>query len=239
MSIIALLLIVFASLFIAWIGATALMMTGLSRSVAKFQAISCFFGVGFTTAEAEMIVSHPVRRKIASHLIILGNLGITGALGALIVTMVKSDPDWVNHLFGIKSESKAVHLLMAAGIFGVTVLVFRLGFVHRLIEATIRFSLERSGVVRAMDYETLLRAREGYVVSEFEIDPGHPFIGRTLESLALGKNGVLVLGILRESGEYEPTPSRLTTIEEGDVLTVYGEETRLRETLSAKEVSQE
>jgi len=238
-SIIVLLLIVFASLFIAWIGATALMMTGLSRSVAKFQAISCFFGVGFTTAEAEMIVTHPVRRKIASHLIILGNLGITGALGALIVTMVKSDPDWVNHLFGIEGQSKVFHLLTVAGVFGVAVLVFRLGFVHRLIEATILYSLERSGVVRAMDYETLLRAREGYVVSEYEIDPGHPFIGKTLEALALGKNGVLVLGVLRDSGEYEPTPTKLTAIEEGDVLIVYGKEAGLRETLLAKEVPQE
>lgn len=239
MPIIALLAIAFVSLFIVWIGATALMMTGLSRAVANFQAISCFFGVGFTTKESEMIVSHPVRRKIASHLMILGNLGITGALGALIVTLVRSDPDWIDQHLGIENGSVALHLLMAVGVFLVTVLIFRLGFVHRLIEATIRYSLERSGVVRAMDYETLLRAREGYVVSEFEIDPGHPFIGRTLESLALGKNGVLVLGILRESGEYEPTPTRLTTIEKSDVLTVYGEETRLRETLAAKEVSQE
>ena len=43
----------------------ALMMTGLEKHKARFQAISAFSGTGFTTKEAELIVNHPVRRKIA------------------------------------------------------------------------------------------------------------------------------------------------------------------------------
>ena len=54
MPLFALLIIVAVALLIVRIGATALMMTGLSRDVAEFQAISCFFGVGFTTNEAEI-----------------------------------------------------------------------------------------------------------------------------------------------------------------------------------------
>ncbi len=50
MPLLALLIIIIVALVIVRIGAKALMMTGLSRDVADFQAISCFFGVGFTTS---------------------------------------------------------------------------------------------------------------------------------------------------------------------------------------------
>ena len=37
----------------------ALMMTGLEKKKARFQALSAFSGTGFTTKEAEAIVNHP------------------------------------------------------------------------------------------------------------------------------------------------------------------------------------
>ncbi len=40
------------------------MMTGLSWDAASFQSYSAFFGVGFTTREAELVVNHPIRRRI-------------------------------------------------------------------------------------------------------------------------------------------------------------------------------
>ena len=58
------------------IGAVAFHLTGIEWSVAKFQALSCFSGAGFTTTESELITSHPQRRKIASVLIISGNVGL-------------------------------------------------------------------------------------------------------------------------------------------------------------------
>ncbi|MHC4256266.1 MAG: TrkA C-terminal domain-containing protein, partial [Planctomycetota bacterium] len=48
------------------IGAIAFQLTGLNWELAKFQALSCFTGTGFTTRESELIVGHGQRRKIAS-----------------------------------------------------------------------------------------------------------------------------------------------------------------------------
>ena len=62
--VIALLVIALVSLLAVRVGATALMMTGISWDTASFQAYSAFFGVGFTTKEAELVVNHPVRRRI-------------------------------------------------------------------------------------------------------------------------------------------------------------------------------
>ena len=233
MPIFALFVIAAVSLVIVRIGATALMMTGLSRDVADFQSVSAFFGVGFTTSEAEMITSHPVRRKIVKHLIIAGNVGLTSALGALIVTLMDTESEWFNRFLANTggASSILIRLLVAVVGLGLIFLFFRLGIIRRLFEAVIRYTLEHSGAVRAMDYETLLRAHAGYVVSEFEIDPGHPFIGRSLMDLRLSSRGVLVLGIYRESGEYLGTPHKDSMILAGDVLTVYGREEQIRDVL--------
>lgn len=236
MPLLALFFIAAVALVVVRIGATALMMTGLSRDVADFQAVSCFFGVGFTTSEAEMIVSHPVRRKIATHLIITGNIGLTGALSTLILTFVSPEQDWLDHLielvFGTSQGSVFfVKILLILAVIVLISLMFRLRPVRVLLEWIIRYSLERASVVRAMDYDTLLRARDGYVVSQFEVDPGHPHIGKSLGDIGLGSRGVLVIGIYREGGPYIGAPRRTTLIQAGDILTVYGEDSVLRHEL--------
>ncbi len=127
MPLLALLIIVIMALVIVRIGAKALMMTGLSRDVADFQAMSCFFGVGYTTSESEMIVGHPAHRKIATHLIISGNIGLTGALSTLVVTFVQNDPDWLDNLLPIHGSS-AFFLKIGVILGGVLVIggIFRL-----------------------------------------------------------------------------------------------------------------
>jgi hypothetical protein len=89
-SIIAFFVIALVSLIAVRVGSTALMMTGLSYDTASFQAYSAFFGVGFTTREAEMVVNHPVRRRIIRDLILAGNVGLTSALATLVVTLMQS-----------------------------------------------------------------------------------------------------------------------------------------------------
>jgi Trk-type K+ transport system membrane component len=70
------LLVIFFSFLIVRAGAIALMMTGMDEKRARFQALSAFSGTGFTTREAEFVVTHPKRRRIVSWLMILGNAGI-------------------------------------------------------------------------------------------------------------------------------------------------------------------
>ena len=74
------------SFVVVRIGAIAFQLTGLEWSLAKFQALSCFSGTGFTTKESELITSDKQRRKIATILIILGNAGFV----ILIATLASS-----------------------------------------------------------------------------------------------------------------------------------------------------
>ena len=48
-----------------------LKMTGLDLEKSRFQVISMLTHTGFTTSESELIAQHPLRRRIASALMVL------------------------------------------------------------------------------------------------------------------------------------------------------------------------
>lgn len=225
MPLLALLVIVFVALLIVRIGAKAMMMTGLARDVAEFQAMSCFFGVGFTTSESEMIVGHPARRKIASHLIIAGNIGLTGALSTLIVTFVQNEPDWLDEIIPL-SGSSAFFMKLGIILGGILFIggLFRLSITKALLDRIIEFTLGRVHGVRAIDYETVLRTGDGYSVMQVELESGNELIGSTLAGAALGSKGVLILNIKRRDGAIIGAPHPTTELCAGDLLTVYGDE---------------
>ena len=219
--IIALIVIASFSLFAVRIGGTALMMTGLSWDVANFQAYSAFFGVGFTTTEAEHVVNHPVRRRIIKHLILAGNVGLTSGLATLVIALLRAEGEHRNLIVYLA--------ILGGGLLAVGVL-FNTGIIRRIMDAWIRAALSRAGIVRATDYDLLLRVSSGYWISEFEIEPGHWLEECTLRNSGLNEAGVLVLGVIREDG-YIGAPEADLRFRAGDLLTTYGRESAVREVL--------
>lgn len=224
-AIVSLLVIAVVSLVIVRIGATALMLTGLSWDISSFQAYSAFFGVGFTTAEAELAVSTPQRRRIIKHLILAGNLGLTAGLGSVIVAFVKAD--------GLRAELSVLGWIMG-GLVVIALLSLappmRIG-----LDWTIRQTLKRSGVLHVADYGMLLRLHAGYGVSEVKVAATSHLVGHTLAHLRLGSQGVVVLGITRRGiddiarDEYIGTPHGSAEVRAGDLLTLYGRPERIAE----------
>lgn len=213
-AIIALLVIALVSLLAVRVGSTALMMTGLSWDTASFQSYSAFFGVGFTTKEAEMVVNHPVRRRIIRDLILAGNVGLTSALATLIVTLLQSSSD---------GDTVKMLAWLAGGLLALY-FISRLGWVQKALDHLIQHALERAGLVRALDYELLLRIQHGYVVSEIEVLPDTYLAGRTLRDSRPWDRGVVILAIKRDGETHPGIPSRDDLIQPGDVLTAYGKE---------------
>lgn len=212
-SFIALLLIIVVSLLLVQLGANALNLTGMSRSASQFQAASAFFGVGFTTRESEMVVEHPVRRRIVLHLIIAGNIGLTSALATLVVTLLQTrEPG--NHFWLMAP-------LLAASVVGFGLLL-NVRWVKRPLDALMRRFLTGAGVIRALDYEVLLHVKEGFSVSEVELWDGHPFVDRSLAESRPSDLGIVVLGIHRKDGGFTGAPGKHARLHAGDVVMIYG-----------------
>jgi hypothetical protein len=200
------------SLLITRIGAMALMLTGVSEELARFQARSAFTGTGFTTSESEVVLSHPVRRRIVMMLMILGNAGIITVVATLVVTFAQSGQagDW---------------LIRAAILTGGLVALWLLSlsrFVERTLASTIAWGLKKWTSVDARDYAHILHLSQDYGVVELAVETQHWLADRTLAEMRLRSEGVLVLGVQRQEGQYLGTPDGETRILAGDTLILYG-----------------
>lgn len=210
----ALLIIVMLSLLVVRIGTNALILTGMSQEAAKFQAASAFFGVGFTTAEAEMVMRHSVRRGVILKLIVAGNVGLTSALATLVVTFVAND----------ESDGMS-HLLQATlTVLGITSVAFLLNLkvIKKPADAIMLRYLKSSGVVQAMDYELLLKVEHGFSVSEVTINSDHPWCGKKLLESRPSECGVVVLNVRHADGRFSGAPDKDLKLQQGDEIMVYG-----------------
>src|SRR4051794_37013058 len=145
--------VLFLSFVVIRVATSALTLTGMSRESARFQARSAFFGVGFTTSEAESVVDHPVRRRIAMWLMWLGNAGIISVVGSLVLSFGGGGPTW---------RRLAV---IAAGLLVLT-LIARSRFVERAMDRMNERLLDRFAGVDARDYAGLLHVRGGWTIDE-------------------------------------------------------------------------
>jgi hypothetical protein len=218
----AVLLSVFAvlviSIVVTRVGAIALAHTGLARDVARFQARSAFLGVGYTTSEAEAVVNHPVRRRITSVLILLGNAGIVGAIASLVLSFTRAS--------GGQIAARGVVLLLGLVVF---LVVLRSRPVDRALSRIIDAALRRWTDLDVRDYAELLELEGDYGVMELAVEDEDWLAGRKLSEAELRDEGVVVLGIRRRGGRYVGAPDGATVIEPGDSLLVYARTQRLCE----------
>ncbi|UGS35437.1 TrkA C-terminal domain-containing protein [Capillimicrobium parvum] len=192
-------------------GTEALVLTGLSRDIARFQVRSAFFGVGYTTAEAETIVNHPLRRRIVQMLLVAGAIGISGVVSSSILTLARQEDSIVGPLLGLVG---ATLLLWAA---------MSVKPLDRLMTRIVAWGLRRATNIDTRDYDALLRIHDQYSVTQITIRPDGILAGRSLAEVAPESPGIVLLGIERaEGGEYVGAPPLDTRIEAGDVLTIYG-----------------
>lgn len=215
-AIILLLLVVLVGLLITRIATAALMATGMSRQYAKFQSRSAFTGVGFTTDEAENVVTHPIRRRVVMVLMLLGNAGIATVIATLLVGFTGAQ----------LGEQLQRGVVLVAGLAAIWVVASN----RRADEILQRFFariLRSRYQLEVQDYAGLLRVGADYAIGELQVQDGDWLADRTLAELRLTDEGVTVLGVERD-GSYFGTPGGDTRLEPGDTLTLYGRDDALK-----------
>lgn len=216
LALVTLFIVVLLSLLVTRVAAVALTLTGMSREAARFQARSAFTGVGFTTSEAELVVKHPVRRRIVMALMLLGNIGIASVIATLILSFAA----------GGSGELRRGLVLLA----GVAVLWLAASsqWIGRHLERLIARVLRRWTDLPRRDYGSLLHVREDYGISELRVGPEDWLAGRTLAQTRPGDEGMVVLGIERGDA-YLGAPSGSTEVCADDTLLLYGPVGRVKE----------
>ena len=206
------------SLLVTRIATLALTLTGLSSEAARFQARSALTGTGFTTNEAEAVVSHPVRRRIVMTLMLLGGVGLVTAIATLIIGFANAS----------RAEAFGRLMILGAGL-SVLLLIARTRWFNRALGPLLVRLLNRYADFETQDYAELLRLGGEWGVGEVSVREGDWLACERLVDLDLRPEGVAILGIERADGTYLGAPGFDTEVQPGDVLLLYGRRERLAE----------
>ncbi|WP_319582255.1 TrkA C-terminal domain-containing protein [uncultured Pseudodesulfovibrio sp.] len=217
-AIVSLLLVLVVSMIITRVASLALTHTGLSRQSAVFQARSAFTGVGFTTAESEKVVNHPVRRRILLLLMVVGNAGVVTAIATLLMGFIRvnsGSPIWMRVL------------VLAAGLALLLALAMSKRMDH-FLSRVVLWALKRYTSLNVRDYAALLHLSGDYAIGEIYVQKDDWMAARSLRSLRMASEGVVVLSVTRADGTFVGAPKPETELQAGDMLVVYGRTPRIQ-----------
>jgi len=192
-----------------WLGSIALETTGMERSKARFQALSALSGTGFTTREAETIVNHPKRRRIATWLILIGNAGIIAFI-ILEILSVRA---------GLAAPS-GPHVGMILGGIVVVALLIRLKAIDTLTNGIIRL-VRRGHAVPYVVAEELLHQAGDYGVAHVAVHKNDIGDDVRLKDTGLSEKGIKILAIERAK-KVLPFPREEEIVQAGDYILCYG-----------------
>ena len=212
--------IILVSIIVVRIGAIALELTGIPPEIAAFQAQSAFSGTGFTTTEAEAIVNHFARRKIIRILIMLGSAGLTSSIATLILTFVNQERTAVTY--------RGVFLVIGLLII---YLLARSKIIYKFMKRVIKNFLQKHSSLAVMDFQEILGLTKGYGISKFKVKKNCWIAGKSLKSLDIINEGILILIINRKiKGKIQTigAPTADTVIQAGDELVCYGREESIK-----------
>lgn len=222
--------IVMVSFIVVRIGAIAFHLTGMRWSQAKFQALSCFTGTGFTTHESELIVGHSQRRRIASFLMVLGNAGLV----ALIATFANSlrpnllferlmqpvMPDWMPALL-----IPIINLVIIVLGFYVILRLFGRMHVSDKVTNLLRRTLLRSRIIESLSIEEPVMSAYQCDVVLVVIGEKSRLIDRSIGDITAVEVQVLAI---ESQGKICSNPAPDTPLHLGDSLLCLGQPSVIR-----------
>ncbi|MBU0651145.1 hypothetical protein KKC59_04465 [bacterium] len=205
------------------IGAVAFELTGLERSIAKFQAVSCFTGTGFTTRESELITGHPQRRKISIVLMVLGNVGIVTLVATFANSIRPAVTFKIPFIEYVVSEKFSPFLNFII-IFVISFVIYRFfahsKFIKKLMDKIKSMMVKREFITK-VSFEDLVISTGGYGISSIQVLDYTPVVNKSLRETDLRTHDISVIAIEKEE-KIIPNPSPDLKIVIGDRLICFG-----------------
>ena len=213
----ALFVILTLSVIIIRAAAVALRITGLPNETARFQARSAFTGTGFTTSESEAIINHPVRRRIVSMLMIIGNVGLVTVMSTVIVSLAGSS--WTD-------GALLIQILWLAGVLLLLWFVALNPAADRIMCRIIGRLLQHSRALKSDGAELLLQCPQGNGVYRIRMEPEAATTARVVGDLLPPQ--ALAFGLHRADGSYLQRPTSDEPLRPQDEVYLYGSDHALK-----------
>jgi hypothetical protein len=188
--------------------------TGLDRDISRFQVVSMLTGTGFTTKESELILRHPVRRKIGIFLILFGVFSL-----AVVISFLSSVLAQSFHL---------VQLTVVAAVLFIAFLVIRGNGIRNRMSERFKVDMEDNFAVHELPIQEVLYLSEDDLFVDIPIHEGSKYSGRKWIEMLTEEEDMNLLFIQRGDKKIREKRQQ-TEMEVGDIVYMYGNKKLLME----------
>lgn len=188
--------------------------TGMKTKVSRFQVISMLTGTGFTTDESKVIIDHPVRRKIASFLILFGAFSLAVIISS--ISTILSDDLRIKELAFI-----CAGLILIIG-------VLYTPWVRKRATNKLEDEMEQHYQMYERPIKDVLYLNEDDLVTDLVIREDSRLIGKQIEEIISKEDDISILFIKR--GKVQIRRELYDSeIREGDEVFLYGNKHEIEE----------
>lgn len=206
--------LIFIALIIE-ISATLLMLTGLDKKIARYQAISMLTNTGFTTDEAKLILDHPIRRRLSGFLILFGAFSL-----AVIISILSALLSNDIHLFqvGLILSSAAILLFF-----------LKTKHVYAFLKKKLKADLRQSYPLGEMPIKDVLYFHQDDFLVNVTLLQDSKWVNEKCQNLIQKEAEDIFLLLIKRGNEILRKNLDEECVQAGDVLYVYGNKKEIKE----------
>jgi hypothetical protein len=184
-------------------------LTGLKKEVSRFQVISMMTGTGFTTVESELILGHPIRRKLATFLILFGAFSL-----AVIISSISQ----------FLSEGLRTKEILAGAAAVIIVLgVLKLGGTQRVLSRVFNRKMKQQMELADLPIRDVFLKNKEDILLNLHIYADSQLVNHSLSEAVKGHDDLELVVLFIQRGEVRIRKNVYdTTLHEGDQILIYG-----------------
>ncbi len=191
-------------------------LTDLKLEVSRFQVISLMTGTGFTTGESELILSHPIRRKLAIFLISFGAVSL-----AVIISSISN---FLSNNINMKE------ILYIAGGAIVTLGLLKLPFFQKKLSKFFTRSLKRNVELADLPIRDVFLTEEEDDLLNLHIYKESSLVSKTINQVLTEHDQLELVVLFIKRGETKIRKNLYDTeIHEGDQILLFGNKEIMKE----------